>query len=296
MTELDEQKAGIAAPPSIRDFSHGAVRKAVRKEGLTHPLTIYPLAFGLLGGLASFLFGSPVLLFFTLGSLFLGSASGVINLFFRDRTLANRYLRNLSRAQEKYETQVLRSLKEELEQCRSLSSVKKQAGHGIEQFDRAQAKFRNVHELLDSKVSAGELAYSRFITAAQQVYLSVLDNLRQAAAIMRSAGTIDLEYVSKRLEELRVSELDQAEMQEEATLKERLDILQDQVKQADRLLAANEQAMTSLEETTHRLATLDTQSRFAATDVDTAIGYLQELSRGADKLTKSPPKTKEVEA
>ena len=281
--------------PSLRDFSRRAVDKAVLRESLSHPLTTYPLALAFLGGLAALLFGSPVFAGVALGGLFTSAASGIVNLFFRNRALSDRYLTRLRRAQEKHEAEVLQSLKGELEQCRDLGAVQKQAAHGLEQFDRARDKFQNVRDLLESKITTGELAYSRFISTAQQVYLSVLDNLKQAAAVMRSAGTIDPAYVSRRLKELH-QEQGQGTTQEQETLEERLQLLKDQLAQVERLLAANEKAMTSLENTTSTLAALDTHGRFATTDFDTAMAYLQELGRGAPELSKSPPNKEEVEA
>ena len=72
-----------------------------------------------------------------------------------------------------------------------------------------------------------------------------------------------------------------AAQKEIIALEQRLSLLEGQLARVGDMLARNEQAMTNLEETTSQIALMNTEQRFAATDYETAIGYLQELARSA---------------
>ena len=105
-----------------------------------------------------------------------------------------------------FEEDVIKSLQENLEGCTAIKGAEQHARQGAEQFKRMQEKYQNVRELLEQKLSSGELAFGRFIGAAEQVYLSTLDNLKQAVTIMRSAGSIDPVYINERLKHLEVNQ------------------------------------------------------------------------------------------
>ena len=269
-------------PPKIADFSKEAVQKAVLKEGLTHPLTLFPPALGILSGLAGVLFSYPLLLGVAIGAGLVGVGNGIINIFLRNDALAGRYLKTLNARQEEHESWILESLKTDLEKCRSIKGAEEYALRGVQQFEKCRIKYQNVEDLLSGKLNVAEVTYGRFISAARQVHLSVLDNLRRIAAILRSAGTIDHEYIRERLKALKGKKNPtEADQKESAALKERWMLLKKQYEQAGQLLAANEEAMTRLEETTSQIALMETEGRFASTDFETAITYLQELAQSA---------------
>ena len=282
-------------PPEPRDFSQEAVRQAVLREGLTHPLTLYLPALGVLGGLAGVLFASPGLLAAAIGTGVIGLGSGVVNVFFRRDALAGRYLQRLNDRQAAHEKQVLVWLRNDLRAGLRIPATRVHARRGLEQFERCRPKFRNVEELLGIKLNQSELTYGRFLSAARQVYLSVLDNLGAVAALLKSAGTIDADYIASRLKALEVkSPPSDSDRQEMDALVERQRLLEAQLAAVDERLAGNESAMTRLEETTSRLAALDTGARFAQTDFETAIAYMQELAQNTQQYN-PPPTAIEVE-
>jgi hypothetical protein len=275
--------------PGTSLFSQKAVKRAVVKEGLTHPLTLYPPALAILGVLAGALFASPPLLAAAIGAGVIGVGSGIVNVFFRGETLANRYLEELSALQETHEQRVLECLKEDLAKSLEIKTTQAFAKRGLEQFDRCRLKYRNVEDLLTGKLSSAEITYGRFQSAAKQVYLSVLDNLKTCAAVLQSAGTIDDRYIQARLKALdRDTSISEADMKERVALMDRLKLLDNQLKLVEELLAANEEAMTRLEETTSNIAMMNTQGRFASTDFETAIDYLQELAHNAHQYDTKP--------
>lgn len=269
-------------PPSVSDFSKKAIKSVVLKKGFSHWLTLYPPVFGILGGLVAWLFGFTLLFYMGAGVFFMGVLSLMINIFLRSGAIESKYIQMLNEQLKKHSELVLVSLEGDLEECASLKGAERFALQGKEQFKRIKQKYENVQDLLGRKLNTGELTYGRFSGAAEQAYLSTLDNLKRVVAILKSAGTIDQEYIEKRLKELRsVGNPDEEEQQEIEALERRLSLRKDQFKKVSRLLMSNEKAMTQMEETTAKIAEMETDGKLAVTDFETAIEELQEVAKNA---------------
>ena len=82
--------------PSIGDFSQKATQKAVLNNTLQHPLTLYPVAVGVLGTLGILLFQAPLLAVgAAIGGFGIGVGSWIVNYLIRNKTWANRYIESL---------------------------------------------------------------------------------------------------------------------------------------------------------------------------------------------------------
>lgn len=266
------------AAQQLKDFSRGAIRHEVLREGLTHWLTLYPTAIGIPLGLAGFLFNLPVLYFGMIGTLTVSLASAIINLFFRDEVIANRYLARLARKVREEQQRTLESLGDDLRECEKIRIGREYTDQALEQFRQLQAKYDNVHTVLMDKLNQGELAYGRFVGAAEQVYLTGLENLKQIVAVMWSLSSIEPEYIAKRLRQLEKSDsLAPADLKERETLHKRQRLMEEQLDKVNQLLTNNEEAMTALEETTAAIAAMKT-GRFSDTDYEAAIEQLQEIA------------------
>ncbi len=113
----------------------------------------------------------------------------------------------------------------------------------------------NLADVLGSRLDAGEVTYARYLTTAQQVYESTLENLHEVAVAQRSISAIDGEYIDARLAELAAkSALGDADERERASLEGRRDLRLSQVNKVAALLAENEAAMTLLDRTATSLA------------------------------------------
>ncbi len=66
---------------------------------------------------------------------------------------------------------------------------------GAAQLRLLRDKIDNLAEVLKRRLNAGELTYGRYLAMAEQVYLSALDNLNEAAVALRSVSTIDSDYI-----------------------------------------------------------------------------------------------------
>ncbi len=263
----------------MNDFSSRAMRNEVLREGLTHWLTLYPTAISVPLGLAAFLFNLPVLYFGVIGTLTLSFASAIVNIFFRDDVIANRYLARLAKKIKEDEKRTLGNLGNELRECRKNKIGREYADQAVEQFDRLRQKYDNVHSVLSKKLNEGELTYGRFVGASEQVYLSSLENLKQVAAVLQSLGSIDPKYISERFRQLeKEGSKSKADIKEVETLRKRFTVMEEQLDKVNHLLTNNEEAMTALEETTAAIAAMKTGGRFTDADYESAIEQLQEIA------------------
>ncbi len=269
-------------PPNLQDYSQGALRRQVLRHGLTHWLTLYPPALGLPLGFAAYLFNVPALYLAALGSAALGIGSAIINIFFRGDALSSRYLQELAGQLREQERQALEELRRELEQTRTVSGAEDHAGQAVEQLDQLRAKVDNLSRLLTEKFQQGELSYGRFLGAAEQVQMGGFDNLRRIVSLLKSVGGIDLDYLEKRLRQIdKLAGLAEADRKERETLIRRQQLRISQLEQVNELLAANEEAMTAIQETAAAVAAMSTNSPLAKGDLETAIAQLQQVAARA---------------
>lgn len=278
---------GQKTPPKISDFSHQSINKAVIKTGLTHWLTIYPLAIGIPLGIAGLLFSAPVVSAAGFGTLFVSLGSAIVNIFFRNDKIAGSYIDKLNTKLKAYEETILESLENDLQRLTTINGAESLANQGAEQFKKIRLKYQNVSDLLEQKFDSGEMAYSRFVGSVEQVYLSALDNLKQVASTLISASSIDLSYIKKRMNELSTRpSKSEADKKENDALQKRLSLWEEQVKRVDELLSMNEEAMTRMEEASSAISALNTGSKFASTDLESAMEQLQELAKRAPVYNK----------
>lgn len=269
-------------PPNLQDYSQGALRRQVLRHGLTHWLTLYPPALGLPLGFAAYLFNTPLLYLAALGGIALGMGSAIINIFFRGDALSSRYLQELAGQLREQERQALEGLRRELEQTRTVSGAEDHAGQAVEQLDQLRAKVDNLSRLLTEKFQQGELSYGRFLGAAEQVQMGGFDNLRRIVSLLKSVGGIDLDYLEKRLRQIdKLAGLAEADRKEREALIRRRQLRISQLEQVNELLAANEEALTAIQETAAAVAAMSTNSPLAKGDLETAIAQLQQVAARA---------------
>ncbi len=279
MTKPNKQKVDTNLLPDLDNFSTASIKRAVRNESLLHPLTLYPAAVGMLTGLAAVLYDFP-LLFLGMGSFLAVSATtSVVNYFFREETISGKYLEKLTREFRNKRRILLKTLRGDLKQCAAITGAEQYGGQGYEQFSRVEKKYTRLKELLKKKFSAGELTYGSYLGAAEQVYLSVLDNLLKIVSQLQSAETIDPEYIDARKQELHsLSQVTKADEREFEALQKRLDLRESQLQQVNTLLTENEESMTIMDETIAAIAELQTGKGLAATDLQTAMDRLREVA------------------
>jgi uncharacterized coiled-coil protein SlyX len=204
------------------------------------------------------------------------------NFLFRRDDYARNYIRSLNDRLEAHREDVLRKLQKDFRQLRELEGFTEFAEQGGSQFKKVEKKFSNLKELLDSKMEQGEITYARYSGTAEQVYLSVLDNLHAISSLLKGVETIDVKYIRSRLEAIAEQEsLGQADSDEIETLNARLALRDDQLHQVNQLLTRNEVAMTQIDNTTAAIAQMKTSRGEASTDLDSAMQELEVLAKRA---------------
>ena len=275
------KKAVLSNPPSIEDFSKTAITKAVLKTTLQHPLSLYCSGVGLLGWLALGVLGAstPAVLA-AIGGTTIGFGSWIVNFFLRGDTLTQNYIENLQQEMEAYQQRVTQSLGKDLEKWKRLPDAEDYVLQGTSQFHDIQEKIVNFRDVLGKKLNPREVTFSRYLGSAEQVYLSVLDNLDKMATILESISTIDVSYIEERLQALKkLKTLTKADEEERKTLLERRALRDDKLQEVNVLLTENEQAMTDIEKATVSLVSI-TRGR-ATVDMETARKQLEELASRA---------------
>lgn len=149
-----------------------------------------------------------------------------------------------------------------------------------EQLRALGQKRESLVKVLERRLDAGELTYSRYLASAQQVYNSALHNLEEIAVASESISTIDESYIERRLAELVPDDSDDASRERErSTLEQRLELRNSQRRKIAQLLAQNESALTALNRTTTALADVPIGKR--PEDADAAMAALDELAARA---------------
>jgi hypothetical protein len=127
-------------------------------------------------------------------------------------------------------------------------------------------------------MDAGELTYGRYLGSAQKVYEAAIRNLGEVAVSLRSVSTIDIDYIDRRLAQLR-EDLDSGEpgLRETDTLQERMTLHRTQHDRVAALLAQNEAAMTVIDRTAAALADVPL-GRQQSAEAEEAMERLEELA------------------
>jgi hypothetical protein len=266
--------------PTLQDFSKGSISKAVVKEALTHPITLYPSVMAVLCGVAGVLFTSPAWLLVAGGCLLASTGGAVVNYCFRFDSFGKQYLNNLSQSMLQQKDNLINSLKSELLSCESIDSDR--SGQGLSQFSTAKEKYADVKEELGKKLNSGELMYGRFMGSVEQVYLGILDNLREVVGILH--GLPDAEGNEQNLRKAFDKTNDENERRQIGAILKRSDLRRNQLKKADALLARNEEAITELESTMITVSEMKTEERLSEVDHEESIKQLKEIAQRVSSL------------
>lgn len=245
-------------------YSSPAIRKAVLKQTLTHPLSVYASTLGVLGVVGAALFSSPAALAGGGAALTLGVGSWIINYFFRHDSLTAAHLRMLHRKQQEEIAQRPKKVQARLETMGF--------HEGAEQMAKLQQKFDHLSHVLLDKFEPTELAFMRYLGVAEQVYLSALDNLENLADQVKSVATIDMDYIHRQMNRLDDDAAERAPLMERMALRDKV---MSRVREG---LLDNEKALTTLDSTAVKIAAVNTRGGQSSIDLDTAMKDLMAMA------------------
>jgi hypothetical protein len=214
------------------------------------------------------------------GILLTGASSFIVNYCFRYDSIGRRYLESLSQSIIDQKASLINSLQSDLSSCLGIDEDRCQ--QGIDQFSAVKQKYTDIRHLLSTKLSDSELLYERFVGSVEQVYLSVLDNLREIIGIMQALP--DDEEVPTLTTKSEGREASEAEQRQIAAISKRHELRLAQLKKVDDLLAKNEEALTQLEEAAVAISSMRTEGRFSESDPEESIRQLKEIAQRATAM------------
>jgi hypothetical protein len=246
-------------------FNPRQLRKAVAKQAVQSPFVVYPAVAGSLGVVAGTLFGfSPIALAaIVAGAVFsLGALATEIGA----RHDANALL-IIKRAAQRMERE-----REALVESINIELKKVDFPVAKDQLTNFQSAFVTFVDVLDDRFSPQELTFARYLGVAEQVYLSGLDNIRNAVISKKAISNIDREALQSRI---NATASDSAESE---ALLERLAGYRSTEQVIEQLLIMNERALTKLTQVTQTLASTKIGGGLADADTESAMAELEQLS------------------
>ena len=259
-------------------LSTRAVKSAVIKNTLQHPIVLYPSVTGILAAVTGVMFN--------FGSLpFLISAGGAVTAiggwlfeyFARQNKHSMAYIAEITEDLNREREQKIARLSSELENVQCIE--------GVKQLELLKGKYRNFEEILATKLAPTEMTYSRYLGIAEQVYLAILDNLDKVYLALKSVSAVDPEHLAARLQILEHNRSEQAD-EERKTLGKRLELRQEQLDRATGFILANERALTELDHVTAKIASVQMNKGRADLDLEMAMEELRRLADRADQYTR----------
>lgn len=253
-------------------YSRLAIKKSVRRVSANHPVTLFPMAAGILGIVGGSLFSMPLILGAGVGGLVVGAGFFVTNYFFRFEALARKRMKALHETMLEKVRARPGKLHEEM--------LEIDFPRGLKQLEMAKDKFNEFLDVLGRKFETTELTHGRYSGVSETVYLSILDNLELALTQLRSIRSIDATYLEEQIAEQKEKGATDEEI---ATLEARLRLRAMALTEVNHLLATNERALTTLDETAFKVAGIQTTKVGSVKDADLAMKELELLAaRAAD--------------
>lgn len=260
-----------------RDLSPVAVKRAVLVNATQRPLTVYGAAAACLGGAFALLFSPSIVALGVLGGgAVVGLSSWVWEFGINGNKYANDFVRCYRQELESRRQEALDSL---LKDLRLIGDMQ-----GIQQINAFRDKYDTFVDILDRKLTPGELTYNRYLSIAEQVFLGGLDNLENVAVALKSISAIDVERLQVEIKKLS-SSTDDNSQEKLRTLKARLDLRTQQVDYVQNLVLENEKALTQLDHVSTKIATINTQQGRSQIDLEDAMKELQRLIQRADNYS-----------
>ncbi len=302
---------GPSEVPGPEDFTRKALYRAVLKDTLQHPLTIFPAAASALGGLYMGLFGfAPASLAVAAGGALLGAGAWVVNYFIRGEALAERRALKLRARRERHQHAEVASLEAEWAETG--------LAEGVQQARELREAYQKLEEFLKGRLAAGGSAARTADRGLSVQRLMVLadDTYREGAAILRSAldtfravRLVNHDKLQQELaawqEELRTVQLAGAETARIESLEtriashqRRLQLFRQRVESVDRLFAESEALESALESTYLEAVDLSGPDAMlghgqAASALERAVGAARRVEDRLRAIGK-PPKEDEI--
>ncbi|MDX8376471.1 MAG: hypothetical protein R8L53_00410 [Mariprofundales bacterium] len=266
----------MAAPsnlPAAQDYSEVTTRRMVKLATMQHPLTTWPIAIGILGGVGIMVLipTSAMLagIVFASGIGF-GCSVWLTNYIIRGEHFAQVYHQKLH---NDFQAEMIKKLQYIEQELSSFHQVQ-----GVNQVRELPQKFASMREVLWQKLSEGEMAFSRIFGHTEAVYKSALDNLELVISLLTATQEVNIDAL--RLEITTIKQISNKSEHEEITLghlKAREKMYTDNLHYIGRLLADNEAALTMIDRATIEAAKIKSAD-ISSLGLNSAIMQLQRIA------------------
>jgi len=262
------------------DFSKEAINKEVAKETIQKPYVLYPTGIAILAGAAAVLFGgSSALVAAAATGAFVGLGAWIFNMTLRKQVHVGDYL---SRMNAILANQTQRSISELRTELKRVDEKQ-----GFKQIELLQRKYSAFNDILENKFNKGEITFNRYHAMVEQVFLAVLDNLKQITNIKQGINVIDEDHIRDRIQSLEAQKLNANKEQELDALVGRYRLLQNQRDMVQTKLAQNESAMTKMDEVMAAISLINPATSQASMDMEDAMQELEALAKRASSYSAS---------
>ncbi len=246
-------------------------------RSISSPFVVYPTVSAGLGIVAGALFGFNLVL----GAVLIGGATLAVGGFLTEFALRREsnvkaIIIEATRKMEQQREQIIASLHQEID-AKTLPNARNQ----LADFS---AKFDTFVDVLDDRFNPGELTFIRYMSVAEQVYLSGLDNLRNAVISGKAIQSTNPQELINRLNQLGATANDEIQR---AALNQRLTGYEGTTKDIADLIALNEKALAVLEDVTHKIARTQVTKGMADGDTESAVEELGRMGAMLSRYVKS---------
>jgi len=278
-TEISQKSRQTVERRNV-DFSKKAINKEVARETIQKPYVLYPVGVGILAGAAALLFGGGSALLATAATgAFIGLGSWIFNMTLRKQAHVGDYLSRMNSILASQTQQSISDLRRELKRVKELQ--------GFKQIELLQRKYNAFNDILENKFNKGEITFNRYHAMVEQVFLAVLDNLKQITNIKQGINVIDERHIAGRIQELESQQLNATGKQELDALVGRYRLLQNQRDMVQTRLAQNESAMTKMDEVMAAISLINPATSRASMAMEDAMKELETLAKRASSYSSS---------
>lgn len=256
------------------------LKRKIFTASIKKPLTILPLTLGAFSLILFFVFNAFTIFFniFIMG-LGISLSSLIYNFFFNREKLTTIYLSSLERQTELEEKRQLRRLKRSLRSTKFDDDVGVYGERGCEQFEQLEQKYKNYLNILNEKFHPSELAYGRYRSVAEHLYVSLVERFKKLSLILEAANAVDLDYVSEMPKELSFEQNNSGL----TSIERRKRIKSSQLVKVESILSLNEKSLTMLDKTASALAMVTTNEGASGKNIEIVLKQLEQLAYSAEK-------------
>lgn len=244
--------------------SYNNLKKALLKQSLGSAYVTYPTALTILGSVAGSLFGfSTAVISIVAGTAIIAVGGFTTEYAIRRESNMKRISSELTQQMEDRRETLVNEIEQDLNQ---IELVRAQ-----DQLASFRLKFTTFVDVLEDRFSPNELTFIRYLNVAEQVYLSGIDNLRDAIISHKALSSSNINKLRNRVNKLADNQ------KEKILIQKRIQNFEQTQIHIDQLFLVNEEALCQLDDVTYKIAQTKVEKGMADSDTQSAMTELERL-------------------